>query len=87
VLSDIPIASVNDFGISQADDVPADGREGAVVEGRPGPAEDLLLEELRGAARPAELVGAVAPPGPDGERRDGGVGQDDPEEDRAGAHA
>ena len=71
----------------QPDDVAADRGERAVVERRAGPAEDLVLEQLRRAAGPAELVGAVAPPRADDERRDRGVRQDDPEQDLAGAHA
>jgi len=63
----------------------ADRGERAVVKGGTCPAQHAAVEQLGGAARPGELVGAVASPVADDERRDRHVGQDDPEQDRAGA--
>ena len=74
------------LGDQQADHVPTDGCERAVMERGAGPAEDLVFEDLGGAAGPAELVGPVAPPGADGEGRDRDVRKDDPQQDLAGAH-
>src|SRR5207248_1307803 len=70
----------------QADDVPADGGQGAVVEHRTGPAEDAAVEQLGRAAGPVELVAAVAPPVPDDEHGERDVRNDDPQQELAGAH-
>src|SRR5450755_5038071 len=64
----------------------ADGRQRTVVKQRATPLEHPPLEQLGRAARPAELVAAVAPDVTEDEDRDRDVGDHHPQEDVGGAH-
>src|SRR5262249_21652187 len=68
------------FGDQDADDVPGDGREGAVVEHGGTPLEQPPLLQLRGPAGPAELVVPPPPHRPDDEDAQRAVPQRHPQE-------
>src|SRR5262249_35106147 len=74
------------FGDQDAEDVPRDRGEGAVVEDRGAPLQQPPLLELGRTAGPAELRVPPPPDGPDGEDAERQVRQYDPPEDLQGAH-
>src|SRR6185437_2880180 len=75
------------FRNQDADNVPGDGREGAVVEDGGAPFEQAPFLQLGGAAGPAELVVAPAPDVADDEDAERQVRQGHPYENLPGAAA